>query len=242
MGKSEDFKLPILEIIAEAFARTNSNLKLLIYPLSVISLFILAYEFVVPNYFDEYNKFGLAIGMCIHVVLYALFAITCHRIVILGFDAVPKFGLFKLSSREIKYLAYIGISYLFFFVTYLGFEWFFGHLFQLGADISIVLSLLYFAVMVICLYSVGRLILVLPSVAVDNPISPKTSFKLTEGNGWRIFFVVIIVPLLSGILVGLLPDGLIVLEVLGSIFWLYLYVIEVSALSISYRYLIEDID
>ena len=229
-------KLPIIEIISESFFRTKNNLRLFLYPLSTVSILILAYEFLVPYLFDEDSNFYIAISVFIYFLLFAIFAITCHRIVIIGFDAVPKFGFFKISVRELKYLAYVGIAYIIVFGAFRVISWFSRLLFELGLN-SISQFSLYPIGIVICSYFISRLSLVLPSVAVGNSLSPLGSYHLTKGNGWRLFFIVMILPIVFGFLVAWVPEGMVILEIIVSIFWLFLYIVEVSALSLSYVYL-----
>src|SRR3546814_52985 len=71
--------------------------------------------------------------------------------------------------------------------------------------------LVLFALMVVVGLVYGRVLLIFPAAAVDDPLDFRESFALTRGNSWRMFGIAILPPLplmIAGALVVSLLFGL----------------------------------
>ncbi len=158
-------------------------------------------------------------------VVYAIIAITTHRVVLLGPNSVPEWGITSWSKRETYFILHIlafglitvGISLLG-FVPIVGF---------------------IVALLIIC-WVLPRLSLVFPGIAVDQGVTFRLSWELTENHKLHMFLIVILFPILLGIptvIFGLIPYG----SFLSSICAAFVIVFEVAALSLAYQQITNEI-
>ena len=87
---------------------------------------------------------------------------------------------------------------------------------------------------------VVRWSIMFPSIAVDKPFSFNQGWRITKGNGFRLFiisilvilpFYFLVIPIRFIILLGEFPG----LELINSLFFMVTTAVGVSALSASYR-------
>ncbi len=165
------------------------------------------------------SVFGAALLWVLYTGVYAVFAITTHRILLLGEDSVSEWGLRAWTARETSFaLHLIGISLLFFPLGMLAVVPF------VGAVVALLLG---------C-WIAGRLSLVFPGIAVERGVSFGQSWEETEHHQLLMFLVVLVVPVLlalPGLLLHFFPFG----HVLTSVFSTLVVVFEVAALSMAYR-------
>jgi hypothetical protein len=96
-------------------------------------------------------------------------------------------------------------------------------------------------VKIIYAYIFARLCLLLPSIAVDNILNLQRSIELSRGNGWRLAIVVSVIPVAMKIITNIVyrEDA----SAWEYMLWLTitsaLLTVEIAALSISYRELVE---
>lgn len=167
---------------------------------------------------------------------FVLFAVVCHRSVILGGDSLPnRFGLFW-SRRETRFLGWTIVIIL---VTALA---------GVGVELLAMLSpfgplLTSIGVALLIGYVYVRVAMVLPATAVDDSTSFDQAWFLTSGNGLRVVFVivfatapVVIVLTLLAYLLDFEGFFIIFLAVLGRH---AIALFAICALSVSYRELID---
>jgi hypothetical protein len=183
---------------------------------------------------------GLSWGV---VVLYGLsfsfFAVTCHRLVLMGsaerfkpFSAIPGY-------RELRFVGWLfaiyAIQALLAAVTWMIVQNAAGRLFA-GGDASLA-DWGKQLVSIPSLYVLARLSLTLPATAIDRSGGLRWSWARTRGNGWRIFVVVGLFPWFMDMVFDLVSrEGATVVEQV-ALFMLACVVIaiEVVALSLTYR-------
>lgn len=213
-----DFK----KVVAGAFYYINEYkrtlAKALFLPfLAIISIDVMT-EMLEPN-MAVYIVLGL-----VSVVVQTIFAITTHRVVLLGPSSISAWGITSWSKRESFFVLHIiGISIM-------------GIPFALLGFIPIVGGIT--ALILICWFA-GRLCLVFPGIAVDKGVSFKLSWELTEHHQLLMFLVVILFPTLLAIpsvILVLLPHG----YILSSIFSAFILVFQVAALSMAYLLITKD--
>ncbi len=176
--------------------------------------------------------------------LFSVFAVTCHRLVLLDAASIASRPVPRWSWRETRF-----------------FYWLVGiWLICWGAGIAAMTLILNLAIMpmgppsdgwfskaqylvsVPAYYLFARLCPVFPAVAIDRRVDLKWAWKLTQGNGWRLFLVVAVLPWLISAATGLLYRGnataleTVILTFLGSA----LFAVEIAALSLSYRELTRE--
>lgn len=148
-------------------------------------------------------------------------------------NAVPAYGLKPWSRREFRFLWFVvGIYMVVSLLTTIAVI-VVANLYKLVSDFQ----LLWIIVTIPAYYVTARLSLVFPATAIDEKATLKWSWQKTRNNGWRMFVVVGVFPWMLSFLVGLiwrenatLPE-VVMLYIAGY----FLVVIEVSALSLSYK-------
>ncbi len=130
------------------------------------------------NKYAYFSLYALSIGV------QAIFAITTHRIVLLGPGSVSKWGITSWSERETYFVIdVLALSVL---------------MIPMMSLASIPVIGLYVAPALTC-WIFGRLSLVFPSIALDKGVSFKQSWELTKNHQLLMFLVVVIFPLMLAI-------------------------------------------
>jgi len=169
--------------------------------------------------------------------------ITVHRILILGNDSIPKWGIQKFEQREfsffLKYLI-VAIAFVVTVVLVTAFLQFLG--------INIFISI--FLTMMVCAVYLSRISLVFPAIAVDTKMSFRDSFEYTRDFKLLIFVTVIVFPILFSLVFGGIYTLLISflaqsvsshLNLLLVLLNVAISVFLVSALSNTYMYISETL-
>lgn len=179
----------------------------------------------------------------VHILVSTLFAVTCHRLVLMDHKEVRTTWLPLWTWRESRFV-------FFFFAVWLVAGIGFSISMTLILNLSLVSNIgrggpwpdwLLQVAMIPMMYVFSRLCLVFPATAIDRKVSLKWSWRLTWSNGWRLFVVVSILPWIISHALGLLYFGeireweMIVVTLLGFV----LLAVEVAALSLSYRELAQ---
>lgn len=212
-----EFKKVIAGVFYYIFKYRKTLAKTLAWPFSVLILLDVM----------EYLEFGILASIFIGiatVVIQTIFSITTHRVVLLGPESVPKWGLASWSKREAFFAFHLIGLYL--IVVSLSFL---GVIPVLGAILALV---------VLC-WLIGRFSLVFPGIAVDKGVSFNLSWELTKNYQLLMFLVVIVFPLLLAIpmlLVTLVPHAF----WLSSLLSTFVMVFEVAALSMAYLLIISE--
>lgn len=114
-----------------------------------------------------------------------------------------------------------------------------------GSSSLALVALLGLVALAFGLYYFVRLLLLLPGIAVDEPIDPRLILERTRGNFWRLVMLMLLATLpiaVAFVIVGtvLLSLGLpaFVVYVLAAVFYIFFAIVGVAALSIAYRELV----
>jgi hypothetical protein len=155
----------------------------------------------------------------------AIFAITTHRVVLLGPSSVSTWGITSWSKRETFFVLHvIGLGLLMIPISLVGF------IPIIGALVALVL---------IC-WVTGRLSLVFPGIAVDKGVSFKLSWEMTQNYQMLMFLVVILFPMLlaiPAIILNFIPYTFL----LSSFISTFVIVFQVAALSMAYQLISEGV-
>jgi hypothetical protein len=181
-------------------------------------------------------------GSGAYVIVWILFAVACHRLVLLdqrGADipVVPGWG-----RRETLFLAWT--------VSLCVTTWIAGAiaLLTIGTVVVNLTSVAFFETVfqklmyVIATYVFARLAFLLPAAAIDARSTFIKAWRQTRGNGWRMVVVVGVLPWTFGYLFAFIEGdepGIamgVAMTVLATVF----LVVEISALSLSYKQLGDD--
>ena len=121
--------------------------------------------------------------------------ITVHRILILGNDSVPKWGMQKFEKREFNFFQkYLLVALLFIVVVVLT-----TAIFQV-IGINVFTSIAF--TMTICAVYFSRVSLVFPAIAVDTKMTFRESFEFTKNFKLLIFVTVIVFPVVFSLVIG----------------------------------------
>ena len=206
----------------------------------IIPFFILVILDYLSIYIFSDNNVVSVILAVLNFIVYSYYALSCHRIVLLAeqYEGIvipaPSWRLMSfmgwLFITSIIFLLIVSpfyLVYLFVFVDALDSERLFLDLSMLAIPAFLLLS---------------RFSLVLPACAVDNKPTLGWSWRVSMKNSWRLFIVVGVLPMLFVAIIGLVSneDSGLVADIIGSVLYLLLIIIEFSALSLSYKYLVLD--
>jgi hypothetical protein len=216
----------------------------------------------------ERSSFLLAFGVILSLslwiskgLLFALFAVNCHRIILLKEAHERWWGFIFWSNRETRFLIWSFLIYiiavlmmLLFFPLVLAPLFFISSWFGAGLDyleIELIKAIgsqaLRFGTssIVFCLflYLLSRICLALPSTAIDEKPTPSWAWDLSTGNGWRLTLITGTIPFISYSLGfsaqeiwEFMPSSLFWIREIIEVSWfLFLGMIEIALLSEAYK-------
>lgn len=232
-------KFSIKQIISDVIYELNMKRYVLLQALLFPALAIITLDLFASFYTT--SGFIVLVYKLFNAAFYALFAVSCHRIILLGKNHIPnKWGIYFSSTvgSYIWYLILIAIIEVIvtlfiglIFIPLSGFVPFEGVYIDTALFIIFTLPLFYVA---------ARISLILPSTAIDKDQEFSDIWKLSEGNGWKLTVALALPPTLALIIawpIGAL--GNLVDNFISSFFTMMIFCIlgavEVSALSCSYR-------
>jgi len=240
-------KLPVIKTLAGAFLVPWWSRRAFVYALLFPALAWIAMRgawILSERHLPTWSSWIL---WPLHGVLFAVFAVRCHRLVLLGSVEGAPDSPFGWSRRETRFLfwligcylvsvlAWMLISYLVVLASNL-----LGFIPGIAAaDLLVHLQKIQWLVTT---YVLARLSLVLPAVALDHPASLIWAWRISAGNGLRLTIVVGGLPWI----LDLALDYAYLAEA-GDVGWLLLLALgvvivafEVSALSLCYRELSDE--
>ncbi len=157
-------------------------------------------------------------------IIYTQVAVSTHRIILLGPNAVPNWGIYLPTFRELH-----------FFMTsfILGIMMLPLLLFMAIPGIGIIMYTIASA------YLISRFSLVFPTIAIDNPMTFSDSWAVTKNYQILMLTVVLIFPIVVSI-PEILFDKLPHTEIIVTAVSLITLVLMVAALSVSYKVINEN--
>jgi hypothetical protein len=187
-------------------------------------------------------------GTLVFWALYTLFAVVCHRIVLLGSASVPEYGMFQIGRRDLLFagglikIAIISILAIICGVMILQLPVLvLGKLFVGKADSRWLGEYLPFIAYLIQVYMLARLGLILPAIAVDKSPSLKWAWQVSRGNGLRLMLMLGLLPWLLQLPSYFFPEDVGIWgRAVYYLMWWLLLPIEITILSLSYKELAKD--
>lgn len=236
-------KLPVPRILAEAVVFPWAHRAAFAKALALPAIAIVATQvgwYLANERLSEPMKWA-AWGA--NKILWILFAVICHRLVLLGLRPVDVAPVPGWGWRETWFLGWVLLLYLIIMPIVLGLIMVFGTI--VGQFSTALFDAIYQDLgLVIGIYFFARLSLVLPATAIDVRANPLRVWRLTRGNGWRLVVVIGVFPwafsqiaaFISGDEPGVAKAVLV--TALTTVF----LAVEISALSLSYRELTKPPD
>ena len=255
-------KLPVVATLKEAILLPFKHLGCVLkvgFPLIlffvlqfIISYFLLFDGGILRQSDDVFFAINL-ISLPLNVAALVIGVVGCHRIFLLD-HARENTRLFNWTGNEIKVVGWwlvIGIAFLLMAIPFFLIFFVMGG-FNIIARMGFAELAVTFLFFMPLLYIMVRWLLVIPSAAIG--IHGKTlswSWRLTAGNGFRLMLLVSIFPFLFNVLmvcIGVLFATIFsslayatLLQVLSTVLWLVMGVIQVALLSLSYKFLVENV-
>jgi hypothetical protein len=173
-------------------------------------------------------------------MVFTLFAVTCHRLVLLDPESPSRAWRPRWTLRETRFILWlsglwlVGVAASMALLAVVGTVWV-----NVAGDSGIDLDRMQLAVQLVLLYPLARLCVLFPATAVDRDPMPnlRWAWDLTRDNGWRLVVIVGFLPWLFAQLVDLAYRSnatwleWLLLSVLAIVF----LAVEIAAVSISYR-------
>ena len=221
-----------------AFARTLA--------VALASLAVLALSWYYANEFlPNFVKWLLYV---LYGFLFTLFAVTCHRLVLLGSESVTTRLAPRWSWRESRFFAWLVavslIHVLAWYVLLFPIPTVVVNVSAAARASSSWTEWMSSIARIPALYVFARLSLVFPATAIDKRPDLKWTWDLTRNNGWRLVVVVGVLPwVISGLVSLLYRENATVFEtIILSVLGIALFAVEIAALSLSYRELTKEVD
>ena len=178
----------------------------------------------------------------VYWLLFVLFAVTCHRLVLLDAAAVSFRSLPSWSWRETRFALLLGAVGVICIVVMLGTVTFFMNVPGMATASRNGLEWIKYLAVIPAYYVFARMSLVLPATAVDRKVDLKWAWRSTKTNGWRLVLVVGVLPWVVSEAIGLIyrSEPTVFETLIVSLLTYTLMVVEIAALSLSYRQLTEN--
>ena len=190
--------LPVIAIFCNAFQFVWDKRVRFLCALIIPVVILLALKHLVTLANNDPWKFVQAF---INMAIYILFAITCHRLVLVGDQGVPDFGLKTWTLREWRYMGWAIVIFAIWMLYSFVINSFIVSAFVKNVEaggqadaFQSIKSLSYFAYIPL-LYIFSRLSVMYPAIALDRQVTAQWAWRLTDRNGWRLTVVVSIFAL-----------------------------------------------
>lgn len=231
------YRLPIYKIVADTLSTTWIRKEEYLRAISAPTLVLVIIWALWSTFPKQIGIYGGSIGLLVYGLGFSLFAVTCHRLILVrGEDRYIAINV-RFSIRELKFLGWLASVYA--IVTILE-----------AIPSTIVMNMsdsinpeeerFYWTMLLLsipALYVLGRVSLVFPATAIDRKVSLKWSWIRTKNNGWRMFVVVGLFPWLLSVLIWLMwrEDATTLEKVILTLASYLGFATEVFALSHTYK-------
>ncbi|WP_261844950.1 hypothetical protein [Aliamphritea ceti] len=241
-------KLPVLAIFSEALALPRKHFHSLIrYGLPVLVLGLFTTVFTSPQIggggFSGLlgGIFGLAFGLCLVMGI-----VSCHRIFLLDSEIANSTPVWRWTIRETRYLiGWITISVVTLALALSVMPFVVPMLDDMSGAVGndgFLYWLLSNALYVPLMYIISRLMILLPAIAVGSVRRGMgAAWQLSKNNGWRLTILIGLPAFVSHQVFTLFEYfETFPMFILEFFFWLFLGLIELGILSLSYAWLRDN--
>jgi len=187
------YKNLVMKSIKDIFDNYESIGRAILIP----TILLLILNFASTSFTPVDQRFSIAsiFFVFLSILVDIVILISVHRILILGDESVPKWGIQKFEQREFNFF----LKYLTVAIVFIVFVVLVTALFQ-AIGISIFASI-FLTLLVGAIY-LSRVSLVFPAIAVDTKMSFKESFEYTKEFKLLVFITVVIFPVLFSVVIG----------------------------------------
>jgi hypothetical protein len=235
-------RLALIAIVKEAVERYRQHFSDL---LRVIALPALAHAVILYVWYGttEHDRPLVPFLWLAQSFLMTLAAVSCHRVILLGPEAVAPLGASGTAMRDWRFiwtatLLYVATLVLLQIATtliFLPLGMIYPDVIEMGRDRT---QLLIWLAALPALYVTSRFAICLPAVATDRRLRFDAAWRLTRGNGLRLLVLVSLLPWLLQFTQRWLAESfespVDYLVAANLLFWLLLP-LEITVLSLCYR-------
>ena len=246
MGLNDLFFVRILRgAVVEVVTRWRPLLQALVLPAllmtasTYVTQFLMQWQFTTHGSIEGLKVLGY-IQFVVWLLLYVLFGMSCHRVILLGDEPLPrKFGLYW-TYRETRFLGWVIVIGIIYMLLTIPFQIAALYVPRLGWDWKIS----WYVPMLLATYVDGRVSMVLPATAVGERSSIVASWRLTRGKGLHIAAALFIVAIATDIFGSAVNELLDFVPQVGrltaNIISFPLVAVAVGVISVSYRELSKE--
>lgn len=214
--------------------------RALAIPLLFLVTFVLTWYYA-RDYLSESANWLLFV---VYWAGFAIFAVICHRLVLLDPTAVPSEVIPGWSWRETRFFLWMTGVWCICAVVALGLAMLSASIWMLWVDelSPAQLDWIVFVVKAPALYVFARFCIVFPATTVDRKVDLKWAWRLTANNGWRLVVLVGALPWILSHAIGFLyrDEASLVEAIVLACVSSALFAVEIAAISLSYRELTQS--
>jgi hypothetical protein len=226
--------------VVEVVARWRPLLRALLLPAVLMTATSLATQYLMRWYYTTHGAMEPTVWLgyiqaFVWLVLYVLFGMSCHRVILLGEGSLPsRFGIYW-TMRETRFLGWVVLlGAVHMLLTFP---------FQVAAlywqpEFNPWL-ITWYVPLLLATYIDGRISMVLPATAAEEPSSIVKSWQLTRGKGLHIMAALFIAALASDVVAqvtrNVLEDLPQTARLVSSAINFPLVAVAVGILSVTYR-------
>lgn len=244
IGSGKHKKLLLIDIILNAFTLPWQKRWRLIRALFIPSLLTIGIGILLSfKFFDTNPRYMFPLAI-ISGMAHTIIAVTCHRLVLMGEESIPKYGLMRWSMRETRFAGWeIGIGLIILVTSFLPAYILFSIIgISISQELTLGNELLLYVAMIPGSYIPARLSLLFPSTALGNRHNMSWSWNQSRENGWRLVLIASVLPWLFYFVKNvLIREGATFIEVsLGELIGILFLIIEIVVISLSYQSLVTE--
>ncbi|MCC5872034.1 MAG: STAS/SEC14 domain-containing protein [Gammaproteobacteria bacterium] len=219
--------LPLGRMLAGSLALLLERRAALLHALAlpwVVHVLIDAWLLYAPDSAEA----ALPAIVLLRLAVYVLLAINIHRLMLLGPQTVPPFGVGPFALRELRYLGWSCAQILAAALVVM----LCAPLVALSQPLGLMVALLASA------WLISRMALLLPEIALGRPMDVAAIWQLGKGAGFGLAVIVVAVPLLAALLMfPLATSGYLLLQWLAITGSLLSVSFAVTGLSLAWQHL-----
>lgn len=243
-------KLPIGDILWQGIQLPYRHSNLIFrFSLPLIALLVFTFLFAEWGSSLEDNEGSGVLALVLIALIIAIFmtvtlaVIACHRIFILGESSMKGFKLISWTPREWRFIAWWIVIGLIASVVFLPIQvLLLSTLAQADGEMNVTTAVALYIGQIPAMYVFSRLALVLPATAVDKRPNLRWAWTVSKGNGLRLLVIIGLIPLMTDLIFQILAaarnlaiSGSTVYSVISMVIGLYIVVVEIALLSLSYK-------
>ena len=231
--------LPVWAILAQAF-RTSWERRAAFFRVAALPMLLLIIMGILP--YQNNSGIFLAVNTIANMLVFTVFAVHSHRVILQHEDYVAFSHQLTWGYRETRFL---GWSVVIFFGILFIFLLFAALLAGIIAALTGFKSVEFFLLPAAgyAVYVIARLSLLLPAVAIDQPLEMGGAWRSTVGNGLRLMVILVaptIIPLVIFYFLRHQQEINVAEKMLIMPLNLATCFVGIAALSLSYQYVIRS--